>query len=42
LEVNFDFSDDKKVVKSQSKKRWGAEGRVDIEINGYNYEKNNE
>lgn len=33
------FSDDKKVVKLQSEKRWGSEGRVDIEINGYNYEK---
>jgi Holliday junction resolvase RusA-like endonuclease len=32
------FSDDKKVVKLQSEKRWGSEGRIDVEINGFNHE----
>ena len=35
------FSDDKKVTKLQSEKRWGSEGRIDIEINGFNHEKSN-
>jgi Holliday junction resolvase RusA-like endonuclease len=32
------FSDDKKVVKIQSEKRWAQTGYVEIEINGFNHE----
>jgi len=30
------FSDDKKVVKIQSEKKWAETGRIEIEINGFN------
>jgi len=33
------FSDDKKVVKLKSEKRWAERGYVEVEINGYNHEK---
>lgn len=32
------FSDDKKIVKSQSEKRWSEKGYVEIEIYGFNHE----
>ena len=33
------FSDDKKVVKLQSEKRWAERGYTEIEINGFNHER---
>jgi Holliday junction resolvase RusA-like endonuclease len=33
------FSDDRKVVKLQSEKRWAEKGYTEIEINGFNHEK---
>ena len=36
------FSDDKKVVKLNCEKKWAEKGHVEIEINGFNYEKKDE
>ncbi len=35
------FSDDKKVVKLQSEKRWGIEACTEIDIQGFNFTKEN-